>query len=138
MSSSSSIIHENIKNFELGPYWENHRETLEKLSKSEMPSKSSMFYKEVIAHIDDETNLIILKYGIINFSNNRKNFLRINAEMTSEFIIKNEEIIFSDGLEQVKRTIVSDENYIHEGHKEWLKKLYEKHHPHQINEALNT
>ena len=61
MPSSSSIIHENIDNFELGPYWEEHRETLDKLSKSDMPSKSTMFYKEVIAHRNDETNHLLLK-----------------------------------------------------------------------------
>ncbi len=86
-SESSSIIHENIENFELGAYWEEHRETLYKLSKSDMPSKSNMFYKEVIAHKNDETNHLLLKYGIINFSNNRKNFLRINAEMTPDFLL---------------------------------------------------
>jgi hypothetical protein len=68
-----------------------------------MPSKSNICYKEVIAHKNDETNHLLLKYGIINFSNNRKNFLRINAEMTSDFLIKSEEIIFSDGLEQAKK-----------------------------------
>ncbi len=127
---SSSIIHENIENFELGPYWEEHREALVKLSKRDMPSKSSMLYKEVISHKNDENNHLLLKYGIINFSNNRKNFLRINAEMTPDFLIKSEEIIFSNGLEQAKRTIVSNENDIHQGHKEWLKKIYEKHYQH--------
>jgi hypothetical protein len=127
---SSSIIHENIDTFELGPYWEGYRETLDKLSKSDMPSKSSMFYKEVIAHRNDETNHLLLKYGIIHFTNNKKNFLRINAEMTPDYLIKSEEIIFSDGLEQAKRTIVSDQNDIHKGHRDWLKKMYEKHYSH--------
>jgi hypothetical protein len=128
MPPSSSIIHENIDNFELGPYWEEYRETLDKLSKKDMPPKSSMLYKEVIAHKNDETNHLLLKYCIINFSNNRKNFLRINAEMTPDFLIKSEEIIFSDGLGQAKRTTVSDENDIHKGHRNWLKKMHEKHH----------
>jgi hypothetical protein len=123
---SSSIIHENIENFELGPYWEEHKETLDKLSKKDMPSKSSMFYKEVIANKNEEANHLLLKYGIINFSNNRKNFLRINVEMTPDFLIKSEEIIFSDGLEQAKRTLVSDHNDIHKDHKDWLKKMYQK------------
>ena len=57
-----------------------------------------MFYKEVIADKHHETNHLLIKYSIINFSNNRKNFLRINAEMTPDFVIKHEEIIFSDGL----------------------------------------
>lgn len=130
--SSSSIIHENIENFELGPYWEEHRETLDKLSKRNVPSKSSMFYKEVTADKNDETNHLLLKYGIINFSGNRKDFLRINAEMTPDFLIQNEEIIYSNGVEQAKRTIISNENDINEGHKEWLKKLHEKHYRHQI------
>ncbi len=125
--SSSSIINEKIENFELGQYWEEHREALNKLSKSDMPLKSRMFYKEVIARKDDETDNLLLKYGIINFSNNKKNFLRINAEMTSDFVIKSEEIIFSDGLDQTQRTIVYDNNAIHDGHREWLKNLYEKH-----------
>jgi len=90
--------------------------------------KSSMLYKEVIAHKNHETNHLLLKYCIINFSNNRKNFLRINAEMTPDFLIKSEEIIFSDGLGQAKRTTVSDENDIHKGHRNWLKKMHEKHH----------
>ncbi len=125
--SSSSIVNEKIENFELGPYWEEHRETLNKLSKNDMPSKSRMFYREVIAHKNDETDSLLLKYGIINFSNNKKNFLRINAEMTPNFVIKSEEIIFSDGLDHTQRTIVCDNNAIHDGHREWLKNLYEKH-----------
>jgi hypothetical protein len=131
---SSSIIHENIENFELGPYWEEHKETLDKLSKKDMPSKSSMLYKEVIANKNEEANHLLLKFGIINFSNNRKNFLRINVEMTPDFLIKSEEIIFSDGLEQAKRTLVSDQNDIHKDHKDWLKKMYQKHYGHKINE----
>jgi hypothetical protein len=31
-SSSSKITNEKIARFELGPYWEEHRETLDKLS----------------------------------------------------------------------------------------------------------
>ena len=42
--------------FELSPYWQEHRETLDKLSKTDMPPKSRMFYKEVIADIHHETN----------------------------------------------------------------------------------
>ncbi|MDN5847787.1 MAG: hypothetical protein L0H53_16100 [Candidatus Nitrosocosmicus sp.] len=133
-SPSSSIIYENIENFELGSYWEEHRETLDKLSKSNVPSKSSMFYIEVTADKNDETSHLLLKYGIINFSGNRKDFLRINAEMTADFLFKSEEIIYSNGGEQTKRTIISNENDISEGHKEWLKKLHKKHCRHQISE----
>ena len=125
---ASSITNEKIESFELGPYWEEHRETLSRLSKTDMPSKSSMFYKEVIADKHHETNHLLIKYGVINFSNNRKNFLRINVEMTSDLVIKHEEIIFSDGLNQAKRTIVQHDNAVHKGHKEWLKKLHDKHH----------
>ena len=134
--SSSIITNDKIESFELGPYWEEHRETLDKLSKSNMPPKSRMFYKEVIADKHHETNHLLIKYSIINFSNNRKNFLRINAEMTPDLIIKHEEIIFSDGLAgEVKRTIVHHDNAVHKGHKEWLKKLHDKHHypRHHIN-----
>jgi hypothetical protein len=126
--SSSIITNEKIASFELGPYWEEHRETLDKLSKSDMPPKSRMFYKEVIADKHHETNHLLIKYSIINFSNNRKNFLRINAEMTPDLVIKHEEIIFSDGLAEAKRTIVHHDNAVHKRHKEWLKKLHDKHH----------
>jgi hypothetical protein len=135
MSSSSKITNEKIATFELGPYWLEHRETLDKLSKSNMPPKSRMFYKEVIADKHHETNNLIIKYSIINFSHNRKNFLRINAEMTPDLVIKHEEIIFSssglgggdvDG--EVKKTIVHHDNAVHKGHKKWLKQLHDKHH----------
>ncbi len=128
--SPSPIINENIENFDLGPYWEEHREALNKLSKSDMLPKSSMYYKEVIADKNNETNNLLLKFGIVNFSSNRKNFLRINAEMTPNFIIQNEEIIFSDTFDQAKRTIVNNDSEIHQGHKEWLRRLYEKHRYH--------
>jgi hypothetical protein len=127
-SSSSKITNEKIARFELGPYWEEHRETLDKLSKSNMPPKSRMFYKEVIADKHPETNHLLIKYSIINFSNNRKNFLRINVEMTPDLLIKHEEIIFSDGLGEANRTIVHHDNAVHKSHKEWLKKLHDKHH----------
>ena len=129
---SSSITNEKIESFELGPYWEEHRETLGKLSKSNMPPKSRMFYKEVIVDKHGETNHLLIKYYIINFSNNRKNFLRINAEMTPDLVIEREEIIFSDGLNQAKRTTVHHDNAVHKGHKEWLKKLHDKHHQNKI------
>jgi len=95
--SSSIITNDKIEVFELGPYWEAHRETLDKLSKSDMPPKSRMSYKEIIADKHHETDNLLIKYSVINFSNNRKNFLRINAEMTPDLVIKHEEIIFSDG-----------------------------------------
>ena len=124
--TSSSITRDEIKSFDLGPYWEEHKETLDELSKSNMPSKSIIKYNEIIAEKHDETNNLLLKYGIINFSNSGKNLLRINVEMTPNFVIKREEIIFSDGrLDQAKRTIVNDDKAIHEGHREWLKNLYE-------------
>ena len=97
-------------------------------------ARSSMLYNQVISNKNEEANHLLLKYGIINFSNNRKNFLRINVEMTPDFLIKSEEIIFSDGLEQAKRTLVSDQNDIHKDHKDWLKKMYQKHYGHKINE----
>jgi hypothetical protein len=136
MSSSSIITNEKIESFELGPYWEEHRETLDKLSKSDMPPKSRMFYKEVIADKHHKTNNLIIKYSIINFSHNRKNFLTINAEMTPDLVIKHEEIIFSsNGVggtsgNEVKRTIVHHDKAVHKKHKEWLKKLHDKHHHH--------
>jgi hypothetical protein len=135
--SSSKVTNEKISTFELGPYWLEHRETLDKLSKSNMPPKSRMFYKEVVADKHRETNNLIIKYSIINFSHNRKNFLRINAEMTPDLVIKYEEIIFSSsrGLDdgggvdrEVKKTIVHHDSAVHKGHKKWLKKLHDKHH----------
>ena len=132
MSSSSVVTNEKIATFELSPYWQEHRETLDKLSKRDMPPKSRMFYKEVIADTHHETNNLIIKFSIINFSHNKKNFLTINAEMTPDLVIKYEEIIFSGsglGSGEVNKTIVHHDNAVHKGHKEWLKKLHDKHHP---------
>jgi hypothetical protein len=140
MSSSSRITNDKIASFELGPYLEEHRETLDKLSKSDMPPKSRMFYKEVIADKHHETDHLLIKYNIINFSNNRKNFLRINAEMTPDLVIKHEEIIFSSNgvgggdSREIKRTIVHHDNAVHKEHKEWLKKLHDKHHHHHARQ----
>ena len=135
MSSSSTVTNEKMAIFELSPYWQEHRETLDKLSKTDMPPKSRMFYKEVIADKHHETNNLIIKYSIINFSHNIKNFLTINAEMTPDLVIKYEEIIFSssglgsgNGSGEVNKTIVHHDNAVHKGHKEWLKKLHDKHH----------
>jgi hypothetical protein len=138
MSSSSIVTNEKITTFELSPYWQEHRETLDKLSKRDMPPKSRMFYKEVIADKHHETNNLIIKYSIINFSHNKKNFLTINAEMTPDLVIKYEEIIFSGsglGGGEVNKTIVHHDNAVHKGHKEWLKKLYDKHH-HEIRRKI--
>jgi hypothetical protein len=41
---------------------------------------------------------LLLEYSIINFYNYKKNITIINVEMTLYNSIKNEEIIFSDGL----------------------------------------
>lgn len=130
--SLSKITNEKIATFELGPYWQEHRETLDKLSKTDMAPKSRMFYKEVIADKHHETNNLIIKYSIINFSHNKKNLLTIKAEMTPDLVIQHEEIIFSDsGLGgEVKKTIVHHDNAVHKGHKEWLKELHNKHHRH--------
>ena len=51
--------------------------------------------------------------------------------MTPDLVIKYEEIIFSSsGLSsgEVNKTIVHHDNAVHKGHKEWLKKLHDKHH----------
>ena len=98
---------------------------LGKLVKTEMPSRSRL-YTEVVADRHPETNNLLIKYGLINFVNNKKNFLRIHAEMTPEYTVNQEEIIFGDNLYGGKKTTLSD-NQIHDGHREWLKKLFDKH-----------
>lgn len=114
----SSIRSEKIQQFELGPFWEDHREMLGRLVKTNMPPRSRMYYTEVIAEKQPETNNLLLKYGLINFFSNKKNFLRIHAEMTPDYTVSQEEIIFGDNLHEAKKTILSD-NQIHDGHREW-------------------
>ncbi|MGC1932062.1 MAG: hypothetical protein WA667_24075 [Candidatus Nitrosopolaris sp.] len=123
---SSAIKSERIEQFELGPFWEDHREMLSKLVKTEMPSKSRMHYTEVVADRHPETNNLLIKYGLINFASNKKNFLRIHAEMAPDYTVKHEEIIFGDNLHQAKKTALND-NQIHNGHREWLKNHFDKH-----------
>jgi len=123
---SSGIRSEKIQQFELGPYWEDHREMLGKLVRTEMPSKSRMHYTEVIADRHPETNNLLVKYGLINFVSNRRNFLRVHAEMTPDYIVKQEEIIFGDNLHEAKKTALND-SQIHNGHREWLKNLFDRH-----------
>jgi hypothetical protein len=120
----SSIKSEKIQQFELGPFWESHREMLGKLVKTEMPSKSRLHYKEVVADKHPET--LLIKYGLINFVGNKRNFLRIHAEMMPDYTVNQEEIIFSDNLNGAKKTTLSD-NQIHDGRREWLKNLFDKH-----------
>jgi hypothetical protein len=122
----SSIKNERIQQFELGPFWEGHREMLGKLVETDMPSKSRMHYTEVVANRHPETNNLLLKYGLMNFVDNKKNFLRIHAEMTPDYTVTQEEIIFGDNLYGAKKTTVND-NQIHDGHREWLKNLFDKH-----------
>ena len=122
----SSIKSEKIQQFELGPFWEGHREMLSKLVETDMPSKSRMHYTEVVAHRHPETNNLLVKYGLINFVSNKRNFLRINAEMMPDYTVNQEEIIFGDNLHGAKKTTLSD-NQIHDGHREWLKNLFDKH-----------
>lgn len=122
----SSIRSEKIEQFELGPFWEDHREMLGKLVRTEMPSKSRMHYTEVFADRHPETDNLLLKYGLINFVSNKKNFLRIHAEMAPDYKVKQEEIIFGDNLYEAKKTTLND-NQIHNGHREWLKNLFDKH-----------
>ena len=123
---SSAIKSENIEQFELGPFWEDHREMLGKLVKTDMPSKSRMHYTEVVADRHPETNNLLIKYGLINFVTNKKNFLRIHAEMAPDYTVKQEEIIFGDNLHQAKKTTLND-SQIHNGHRVWLKNLFDKH-----------
>jgi hypothetical protein len=122
----SSIKGEKIEKFELGPFWEGYREMLDKLVETNMPSKSRMHYTEVIAKRHPETNNLLVKYGLINFASNKKNFLRIHAEMTPDYIVKQEDIIFGNSLYEAKKTTVND-NQIHDGHRQWLKNLFDKH-----------
>jgi hypothetical protein len=122
----SSIKNERIQQFELGPFWEGHREMLGKLVETDMPSNSRMHNTEVVANRHPETNNLLLKYGLMNFVDNKKNFLRIHAEMTPDYTVTQEEIIFGDNLYGAKKTTVND-NQIHDGHREWLKNLFDKH-----------
>ncbi|HXX96182.1 MAG TPA: hypothetical protein VEL11_03585 [Candidatus Bathyarchaeia archaeon] len=46
--------------------------------------------------------------------------------MTPDYTVNQEEIIFGDDLHGAKKTTLSD-NQIHEGHREWLKNLFDKH-----------
>jgi hypothetical protein len=99
---------------------------LSMLVKTDMPSKSRMHYTEVVADRRPETKYPLTKYGLINSVSNKKNFLRIHAEMAPDYIVKQGEIIFGYQLHQAKKT-TSNDNQIHNGHREWLKNLFDKH-----------
>jgi hypothetical protein len=46
--------------------------------------------------------------------------------MMPDYTLNQEEIIFGDNLHWAKKTTLTD-NQIHDGHREWLKNLFDNH-----------
>jgi hypothetical protein len=117
------VSSEHVGNLDFVPFWKKNKSLVRELEKSEMPSKSRLFYKE-ISNGQDSNNRLMTNYDLVNIYGNRKNFFSITAELSPDrsSIIK-EEIVAGNRLHDAKKTIVDGSRITNKAHIKWMREM---------------
>lgn len=112
-----------VGNLDFLPFWKKNKSLVRELEKSEMPSKSRLFYKEISTG-QDSNNRLMTNYDLVNIYGNRKNFFSITAELSPDrsSIIK-EEIVAGNRLQDAKKTIVDGSRITNKAHIKWMREM---------------
>ncbi len=121
-----SVLVERVDLPSVSAFWKENEPLLHQLEKAKLPAKSRLICKEISNKentVDGEGNPLII-YDMINIYDNRKNFLSIRAQFSSDHssIIK-EEIIAGDKLSEAKKTVVDGRRVKNKAQIDWLKEM---------------
>lgn len=117
--SSRQVQYPNFPSF-----WKKNESLLKELERLEMPSKSRLIFKEIASSQDDDKNLFVTNYGLINVYGNRKNFFNIMAEFSPDrSSIMRETIVVGTNLSDAKMTVIEGYKIINKAQIEWIKEM---------------
>ncbi len=119
----NGITSKKIDHMDVGEFWKHNESILEKLEHQRMPFQSRMIYKDVSTSYDKAKGTYMTQYDLVNFYDNRKNFMKILAEFGPDMMLDREEIIVGRSLSEAKKTIISGNKVTSPGHIKWLHQL---------------
>jgi len=119
----NGIISQKINHMDVGFFWKHNKPILEKLQHQKMPSQSRLVYKDVSTKHNKSNGAYLTQYDLVNFYDNRKNFLKIFVEFRPDLSIKKEEIIVGNSLSEAKKTTLEGRKVTSLGHAEWLRHM---------------
>jgi hypothetical protein len=125
--SSQQVQYPNFPSF-----WKKNESLLKELERLEMPSKSRLIFKEIASNQDDDKNLLVTNYGLINIYGNRQNFFNIMAELSPDrSSVMREEIVVGTNLSDAKKTVIDGNKITNKAQIEWIKEM-SKNDAHQL------
>jgi hypothetical protein len=119
----NGITSKTINHMDVGEFWKHNKPILEKLERQRMPFQSRMIYKDVSISHDKTTGTYMTQYDLVNFYDNRKNFLKILAEFGPDMMLDREEIVAGNSLSEATMTTISGNKVTSPGHIKWLRQM---------------
>lgn len=116
----NGISSQKINHMDVGDFWKHNEPILEKLEHQEMPSHARMVYKDASARQDKSSGKYLTQYDLVNFYDNRKNFLKIIAQFGPNMRLDKEEILVGNSLSKAKKTIIEGSKVTNSAHIKWL------------------
>ncbi len=116
----NGISSQKINHMDVGDFWKRNEPILEKLEQQEMPSHSRMVYKDVSVRHDKSSGKYMTQYDLVNFYDNRKNFLKIVAQFGPNMRLDKEEIMVGNSLSEAKKTTMEGNTVTNPAHIKWL------------------
>lgn len=116
-------------------FWKKNESWLKELERLETPSKSRLIFKEITSNQDDNRDLLVTNYGLINIYGAQKNFFNIMAELSPDrSSIIREEIVVGTNLSDAKMTVIDGSKITNKAQIEWIKEM-SKNDAHQLFRA---
>ncbi len=117
------IISQKMDRVDVGLFWKRNESILEKLEHQRMPPRSRLVYKDMSTKHNKSKEVYLAQYDLVNFYDNRKNFLKIFVEFGKDMSLKKEEILAGNSFFQAKRTILRGDKVTSPGHIRWLRNM---------------
>lgn len=108
---------------DVGSFWKHNEPMLEMLENQKMPPRSRLVYKDMSAKHNKSKGTYLAQYDLVNFYDNRKNFLKIRVEFGEDMSIKREEIYTGSDLSLARKTMLAGSNVTSRGHIAWLRNM---------------
>ncbi len=119
----NGVSSQKINHMDVGDFWKNNEPILEKLEHQKMPSHARMVYKDSSSTHDKSDGKYTMQYDLVNFYDNRKNFLKITAKFRADMKLDKEEILVGNSLSEAKKTILEGTKVTNTGHIKWLRQI---------------
>lgn len=122
----NGIKSQKISHMDVGNFWKDNEPILEMLERKRMPSNSRMVYKDASSSVDKSDGRHRIQYDLVNFYDNRKQFLKILAKFGPDMSLGEEVILSGPSLSEAKKTVLDGSRVTSQGHVRWLRQIAER------------